>query len=735
MILGASGALWGFGQGNLFARLDSSESMIPGSESDIVLQASGTHGVGEKIIVVVNNGTVPTTHSQLADFRKNVRNLSHVTSVADPETVHAQFEAEKTERINQAVQQALAQYGNAVDPATAHAITQQVRQSAEEKLRAQPDPADMFTAKNSYVIAISLEPGHWPDTVTQIDRYVTEFNTGLKNSSAHALSTTLAKNAIMEQTAQDLVIGEAVGLPLALVLLIVIFGGFLAAGMPLIGALTSIAAGLGVIWVLTFVTTVDNFIINIVSLIGLALSIDYGLLIVSRFREETQHTSDPSQAIQRTISTAGRTVAFSALTIAFSICGLFFMNAPILRMIAAGGVSITLLAVLTALTLVPALIALNARRLQAPSPLARIGLIRILFKKVGDSSSEHGIFSRLARWIHRKPWPVLLSSATIIALLILPLSGLSMRSNFMEYLPQNSPERSAYTNIQSTFPAFSIPSGTVLANAPVGSTKELQRQIAELPHVANVREPIDIGNNRTLIDFVVDTPDQAGPPVTQTVQKIRALQPGYTHFVGGSGALQLDFNESIRQDAPAALAVVAIAVLMLLFFMTRSVIAPLTALLINSASLLAGLGGATIIFKHGLFGLPQTPGLETFVVATAVAFGFGLAMDYEVFLLARIKEYWDAGESNDDAVVHGLQRSGRIITSAAAIIVAVFIGFVFGDLVAVKQIGVVLALIVIIDATVVRMLLVPAMMTLLGRWNWWAPAPLKRLYNRFRIMH
>lgn len=133
--------------------------------------------------------------------------------------------------------------------------------------------------------------------------------------------------------------------------------------------------------------------------------------------------------------------------------------------------------------------------------------------------------------------------------------------------------------------------------------------------------------------------------------------------------------------------------------------------------------------------IATNPGLETFVVATAVAFGFGLAMDYEVFLLARIKEYWDAGESNDDAVVHGLQRSGRIITSAAAIIVAVFIGFVFGDLVAVKQIGVVLALIVIIDATVVRMLLVPAMMTLLGRWNWWAPAPLKRLYNRFRIMH
>lgn len=197
----------------------------------------------------------------------------------------------------------------------------------------------------------------------------------------------------------------------------------------------------------------------------------------------------------------------------------------------------------------------------------------------------------------------------------------------------------------------------------------------------------------------------------------------------------MDFNSSNRVDAPLALGIVALAVIILLFFMTGSVIAPFTALFINSLSLLAGLGGGAFIFQHGWFGLPQTQGLETFVVASAVAFGFGLAMDYEVFLLARIKEYWDAGEPNDLAVEHGLQRSGRIITSAAAIIIAVFIGFVFGDLIAVKQIGVVLALIVIVDATFVRLLLVPATMTILGKWNWWSPAPLRKLYNRFGIRH
>ena len=185
--------------------------------------------------------------------------------------------------------------------------------------------------------------------------------------------------------------------------------------------------------------------------------------------------------------------------------------------------------------------------------------------------------------------------------------------------------------------------------------------------------------------------------------------------------------------------IVVVAVLVLMFLMTGSVLVPIKAIIVNVLSLSASLGVTVWVFQQGhgadLLGFTPLSGLESYVVAVVVAFGFGLAMDYEVFLLSRIKEYWDAGYSNDDAVVHGLQRSGRIITSAALIVVAVFAGFVAGDLVVIKQVGVALAVTVLVDATLVRMLLVPATMTLLGRWNWWAPAPLARLYSRLKIVH
>jgi len=186
------------------------------------------------------------------------------------------------------------------------------------------------------------------------------------------------------------------------------------------------------------------------------------------------------------------------------------------------------------------------------------------------------------------------------------------------------------------------------------------------------------------------------------------------------------------ERAPWAALIVVVAVFVLLFCMTGSLVVPLKALIINALSLIASLGLTSWLFENGHLGLPQTPGLQTFIVACLAAFGFGLAMDYEVFLLARMTEYWEAGHDNDDAVARGLQRSGRIITSAAAIIIAVFLGFVTGEMISIKEIGVGLAIMVAADATLVRLLLVPATMTVLGWWNWWAPSPLKRLYGRVR---
>ncbi|MCT3008011.1 MMPL family transporter, partial [Propionibacterium freudenreichii] len=239
----------------------------------------------------------------------------------------------------------------------------------------------------------------------------------------------------------------------------------------------------------------------------------------------------------------------------------------------------------------------------------------------------------------------------------------------------------------------------------------------------------------TRIDVRVDASDQVGPEVSDMVRTLRGEDPGYRIWVGGAAASQIDFNHSLAQGAPWSALIIVVSVLVLLFLMTGSLIVPLKALLINSLSLVASLGVTAWLFEGGHLGLPQVNGLETFIVACMLAFGFGLAMDYEVFLLARIKEYWEAGHDNNEAVARGLQRSGRIITSAAAIIIAVFLGFVSGEMLAIKELGVALAIMVATDATLVRLLLVPSTMTVLGHWNWWAPRPLRKVYERFQLHH
>ena len=221
------------------------------------------------------------------------------------------------------------------------------------------------------------------------------------------------------------------------------------------------------------------------------------------------------------------------------------------------------------------------------------------------------------------------------------------------------------------------------------------------------------------------------------MRDIREIETPYESWVGGATALQLDFNDSLRSHALAVAGLVIAATFVLLFLMTGSLVVPLKALIVNTLSLAASLGVLVWGFQDGhlggLLGFEATGGIESVILTLVVAFGFGLAMDYEVFLLARIKEHWDATHDNDESVVRGLQQSGRIITSAAVTIIAVFGGFVAGELVMIKEIGVALAVAVLIDATLVRMLLVPATMTLLGRWNWWAPGPLRRLHERIGI--
>jgi len=725
LILACLGAFWGFGHGGVFDRLANSASLVRGTESDTVNHLASTDAGGVSISVVIDGVSMDNDAQALAMFMAQHRDDLKVDGV---DTV--------------------------VDPFVFPDPTM-------------PQAQAMFSdKKDGFIVVITLDEDV-PDqkaSENAVNDAVSAFQDDLRDqfsdANARVVSTTAMSNAVMDQVKVDLIRGEAVGVPVALLLLIIVFGGLLAAGLPILGALVAIGIGMGSLWAMTFATTVESFTMNITSIIGLALSIDYGLLIVSRYREElanvlaakgftTDGTRMPTkeeakpivvEAMEATLRTAGRTVFFSAVTIAFALSALLIQQAEMLKIISTSGIIVTIMAVLTAMTLVPAVIVLMRRVLIKPSPITRIPVLRSVVRAVGDSSSDHGFFSKLAHGVHKQPWLIMIVVALLLVAMASPLRTLEMRTAFSDYLPEGRDETTAYNILQDDYVALRSPSIIVVADTPPTDTAGLATLIDRLNDLDDVDyvsppAPLVSDDQRSSISVHIDNENQVGTEVTQDVKDLRDFDAGYETLIGGAAALQLDFIDSIIDRAPWSLGIMVVAVFVLMFLMTGSVIVPLKAVIINSLSLLASLGATTWIFMNGYFGMPKVMGMETFIIVCSICFGFGLAMDYEVFLISRIKEFYSTGLPNDLAVERGLQRSGRIITSAAAIIVAVFIGFTFGDMVPIKEIGVALAITVITDATLVRMLLVPATMTILGKWNWWAPKPLQRVYDKLHIVH
>ncbi|MGC5627872.1 MMPL family transporter [Georgenia sp. Z1344] len=595
------------------------------------------------------------------------------------------------------------------------------------------------------------------------------------DAEAHLTSGELVVDAINAQIQTDLVKGEAIGLPIALLIMVLVFGGFLAAALPVIGALASIVTGMGVLLALTWTMDIQSFVLNVVTVLGLGLSIDYGLLVVSRFREEVARiTHDDEQpgaahvetpdtrgthdddtrpgsplvrrdprllaAVRTTVETAGRTVFFSAVTVAISVAGLLLMRPDILTTISAGAVAVVLLAVVAAVTLVPAILVLVGHVLARGSALARVPGLRVLVRAFGDTGSDDGAFARLARFVHRHPWAILVGVVALLAAAVVPLGSMTLRASTIEMVPADTSTGQAVRTVAEDYPALGFADVYTIADASPEELGDWSDQVGAIDGVEAVGTPSPLEDGRSLVTTQLTTDDPGDATGVAVTEEIRALDPGFETFTGGTAGAQIDFTDALIDGLPLTAGVVVVAVFVLLFLMTGSLLIPLKALLINLLSIAASLGLTSWLFTSetgsSLIGLGEPhAGLETYVVAIIVAFGFGLAMDYEVFLLARIKEYWDSTGDNDLAVERGLQRSGRIITSAAAIIIAVFLGFALGEIDAIQQVGLGLALTVLIDATLVRMLLVPATMTLLGRWNWWAPAPLRRLYSRFSIEH
>ncbi|WP_062293419.1 MMPL family transporter [Demequina phytophila] len=545
------------------------------------------------------------------------------------------------------------------------------------------------------------------------------------------------------QLEDDLLTGEMIALPAALVVMVFVFGGFLAAATPLTGAIASIAGGLAVLYGFSFLLDLDQSAVNVVSVLGIGLSIDYGLLIVSRFREELHRIGgDPREArdkaIELTMATAGRTVTFSGIVVAISVGGLLLFDPVIMEGIGGAAVGVVTTAMVAALTIVPAVLYLLAPRIAKPGLLARVPGFRRILVTTSNVDREEGAFSRLAAWGQRRPWLVVIASVGLLLALASPVLGITLRNSDIEALPADNERREFVTAFREGFPDLGEPAIWIHTLSDAGELDGYLDQVAAVDGVRAIDAPL-VQGGETFIGVRLDVTDPSGPEAVAAVEDIRALEAPVEVHVGGVAATQIDFLDAIIEGALLAGALVVVATLVLLFLMTGSLLVPVKTLLINSLSLAATLGVVTWIFGEGhlegTLGFSSTGGIETYVAVIIAAFGFGLAMDYEVFLLARVKEYVDAGEDNDAAVRKGLQRSGRIITSAAAVIVLVFLGFALGELLMIKEVGVGLAFAVLLDATVVRMFLVPATMTLLGDWNWWAPGPLRRLHARIGVRH
>ena len=547
---------------------------------------------------------------------------------------------------------------------------------------------------------------------------------------------------INEQVSEDIARAEMLSLPIVFVLLIIIFGGLVAASMSLLIGVIAILGAFTVIRLMTLVTDVSVFAINIVIFLGLGLAIDYGLFVVSRFREELGAGRNVPEALRATMRTAGRTVAVSGIIVAIALAGLTLFPQNFLRSMGLGGVAAVLVAMTAALTVLPAMLAVLGHRIEALS--VRPLLLRLAPWRHPDRSGQ-GVWYRIARSVMRRP--VLYAAGLVVVLLLLgtPFLRASFGGIDARVLPEGTPSRVVSESLESDFGGAPEPAVQIAVTVE-GAVDEPQQESALASYVEQIRNVTDVesaqitgsaGDTAGVSVFLSD--DAISEGSRQAVINVRALPTpdGARVLVGGESAALVDLLDSIGSTLPWMALIVAAATFVLLFLAFGSVVLPIKAIVMNILSLGATFGALVLIFQDGnlsgLLGFTSTGTIEATQPILVLAIAFGLSMDYEVFLLSRIREQYDLTGDNTEAVATGLQRTGGIITSAALLLVIVIGAFATSGITFIKLIGVAMIIAIIIDATIVRALLVPATMRLLGRANWWAPGPLRRVYARFGI--
>ncbi|MFN8035636.1 MAG: MMPL family transporter [Acidimicrobiia bacterium] len=553
------------------------------------------------------------------------------------------------------------------------------------------------------------------------------------------------------QIQADLTKAESIAFPVTLVLLILVFGSAVAAGLPLAVGGISIVSTFLVLRIVASVTDVSVFALNMATAMSLGLAIDYSLFIVSRYREELHGGLSPEDAIVRTVETAGKTVAFSAVTVALSLAAALIFPLAFLRSFAYVGIAVGFVTAAGSIVFLPALLAVLGRNVD------RFVLWHHEPKPVGE-----GFWHRVAMVVMRRP--ALIASSVVVVLVILgiPFFHIAFGLPDDRVLPGHAPSRQVSDELRANFSTNEASAlDVVAARVPDAAAKvrpigDYAAALSRLPGVARVDSRAGLyvagrriappgvltrrfeAPNATWLSVVPDESVEAmSPQGEHLVHLVRGAPAPFAVKVGGTSAFLVDAKDALFSRLPLAFAIIAVSIFVLLFLMFGSLLVPFKALVINVLSLSATFGAMVWIFQDGHLSGPldftATGTLDTTVPVLMFCVAFGLSMDYEVFLLSRIKEEYDASGDNTSSVAIGLERTGRIVTAAALLISVVMLAFATSSVSFIKLFGLGLAIAVLMDAFVIRATLVPAFMRLAGRANWWAPAPLRRLYERFRI--
>ena len=552
------------------------------------------------------------------------------------------------------------------------------------------------------------------------------FDGEYKGLDVYAGGAAVITQAINHRIEKDLLLAESIAIPLTFLLLIFVFGAMVASAMPIFIGVTAILGSFFIIFLLSHFTSVSVFALNLITGLGLGLGIDYALLMVNRFREELHHGKTVEESVVTMVATAGKTVFYSGLTVFVTMASLLFFPLNFLKSFGYAGIAVISLAVVGAVIALPALLAILGDKVDK-------GVVR----RGAITPKEDGRWAHTARTVMRRPIPVVIAAVSVLAIMTAPILNISFAQVDSRVLPASDRAALSSAVIETRFDGLVGSPIEVVVPDGVGREDEITGFLNKVKSVDGI---VRVGALETygqdIRVQVISSIASRSVASERVIHEIRALDRPTGTLIGGSAADFTDSQDGIASKLPFALGWIALTVLILIFIFTGSIILPIKAIILNALSLSATLGAITWIFIDGhlkwLVGdFTVTGTLDTGSVILVAVVVFGLSMDYELFLLSRIREEHLSGKSNIESVAVGLQRSARIITAAALLLAGVFATFIISGVTSIKMLGFGVALAVLLDATIVRALLVPALMRLFGERNWWAPKSMQR----FTVKH